>query len=74
MAERLDRLTVLGHALGEGRLMFRDRAALRRHQDRQARAHLRWVAAHSPFTARRFLDAGLALSQWRELPPWTRPG
>lgn len=74
MVERLDRLTVLGHALGEGRLMFRDRAALRRHQDRQARAHLRWVAAHSPFTARRFLDAGLALSQWRELPPVDKAG
>ncbi|MDV6375215.1 F390 synthetase-related protein [Deinococcus arenicola] len=69
MANPLDRLTVLKHALGEDRLMFRDCAMLERHQGRLATEHLRWVAAHSPFTAQRFLSAGLGLSRWRELPP-----
>ncbi|WP_226342649.1 F390 synthetase-related protein [Deinococcus sp. AJ005] len=69
MSEVLDRLTVLKHALSEGGLMFRDRATLEKHQGRLATEHLRWVAAHSPFTAGRFLSAGLGLSQWRELPP-----
>ena len=55
----LDRLTVLTHALGEGRHMFRDRAALERHQERLAAEHLRWVAAHSPYTAERFQQAKL---------------
>lgn len=69
MGNVADRLTVLRHALGEGRLMFRDRAALERHQERLAGEHLRWVAAHSPYTARRFLDAGLGLTEWQDLPP-----
>ncbi|GGL70768.1 coenzyme F390 synthetase [Deinococcus aerolatus] len=74
MPELLDRVTVVRHALGEGRRMFRDRAALERHQERLAVHHLRWVAAHSPFTARRFLEAGLGLGQWRELPPVDKAG
>ncbi|WP_240738310.1 F390 synthetase-related protein [Deinococcus fonticola] len=65
----LDALHVLKHALLEGRLMFRDRAALESHQERQIRQHLRWVALHSPATARRFQRAGLTLGRWRELPP-----
>ncbi len=73
MPEFVDRLTVLRHALGEGSLMFRSRAALERHQQRLAAHHLRWVAAHSPFTASRFLSAGLALERWRELPPVGKP-
>ncbi|GGO21753.1 F390 synthetase-related protein [Deinococcus humi] len=73
MAEALDRLTVLRHALGESGVLFRNRAALERHQDRLAAHHLRWVAAHSAFTASRFLGAGLALEQWRELPPVGKP-
>ena len=64
-----DRLTVLRQMLGEGRLMFRDRAALERHQDRLAAEHLRWVAVHSPYTAQRFQRSGLSVGQWRELPP-----
>ncbi|WP_161882684.1 F390 synthetase-related protein [Deinococcus alpinitundrae] len=64
-----DRLTVLGHALNEGRLLFRDRAVLERHQSRLAAEHLRWVAVHSPYTAERFRQAGLGVDQWRQLPP-----
>lgn len=65
----LDALTVLGHALREGRLMFREREALEAYQERQIREHMRFVALHSPFTARRFQAAGLTLGGWRELPP-----
>jgi len=64
-----DRLTVLGHALNEGRLLFRDRAALERHQSRLAAEHLRWAAVHSSYTAWRFQQAGLSVNQWRQLPP-----
>ncbi|WP_288402440.1 F390 synthetase-related protein [uncultured Deinococcus sp.] len=64
-----DRPVVLAHALREGRLLFRERAALERYAARQAHEHLRWVAAHSPYTASRFLEAGLPLRAWRELPP-----
>ncbi|ULH15059.1 hypothetical protein MF271_14000 [Deinococcus sp. KNUC1210] len=65
----IDRLTVLTHALSESRWMFRERAALERHQARLATDHLRWVAAHSPYTAERFRQAGLSVGQWRDLPP-----
>ena len=64
-----DRLTVLRQMLGEDRLMFRDRAALERHQDRLAAEHLRWVAVHSPYTAQRFQRSGLSVGEWRDLPP-----
>lgn len=64
-----DRPVVLAHALREGRLLFHERAALERYAARRAHEHLRWVAAHSPYTARRFLEAGLPLRAWRELPP-----
>ncbi|ANE42869.1 F390 synthetase-related protein [Deinococcus puniceus] len=64
-----DALAAVWYALAEGRLQFRTRVALERHQERLARGHLRWVAAHSPAVAQRFLKAGLGLSQWRELPP-----
>ncbi|WP_425145726.1 F390 synthetase-related protein [Deinococcus sp.] len=67
-----ERLSVLGHALNEGRLMFRDRAALERHQERLAAEQLRWVAAHSSYTARRFRAARLGVGQWRELPPTSK--
>ncbi|GHF36283.1 putative adenylate-forming enzyme [Deinococcus metalli] len=71
----LNAVAVLGAALAEGRLAFRDRARLEAHQERLARAHLRWVLAHSPATAARFRDAGLDAGRWRELPPvdkrWT---
>jgi putative adenylate-forming enzyme len=65
----LDRPVVLAHALREGRLLFRERAALERYAARQAHEHLRWVAAHSPYTASRFLQASLPLRAWRDLPP-----
>ncbi|GAA4018426.1 coenzyme F390 synthetase [Deinococcus rubellus] len=65
----LDRLTVLGHALNEGGLLFRDRAKLERHQSRLATEHLRWAAVHSSYTASRFRQAGLGVGQWRQLPP-----
>lgn len=69
----LDALTVLGHAAAEGRLLFRDRAALDAHQDHLAVRQLRWLALHSPYTARRFQEAGLDLSGWRALPPISKP-
>ena len=64
----LERLTALRHALNESRLQFRSRAALEQYQERLASEHLRWVAAHSPCTARRFQQSGLSVGQWRELP------
>lgn len=45
-----------------------NRARLERRHDRQVLRHLRWVVARSPWTARRFADAGLDLRRWRELP------
>ena len=47
-----DALAAVWYALAEGRLHFRTRAALERHQQRLAREQLRWVAAHSPAVAR----------------------
>mgnify|MGYP006923456403 CR=1 FL=1 len=64
---------VLGAALAEGRLAFRDRARLERHQDALARTHLRWVLPRSPATADRFRAAGLPPERWRELPPVGKP-
>lgn len=64
-----DALLVLKHALREGHLLFRERAALERYQERQTGEHLRWVAVHSPATAGRFQRAGLTLGRWRDLPP-----
>ncbi|GBF06346.1 putative adenylate-forming enzyme [Deinococcus aerius] len=68
----MDSLIVLRHALGEGRLMFRDRAALETHAERLAARHLRWVVAHSPYTAERFRRAGLSPNDWRHLPVTTK--
>ncbi|MFC4454052.1 F390 synthetase-related protein [Deinococcus sonorensis] len=65
----MDSLRVLRYALAEGRLMFRDRQALEHHAKRLSTRQLRWVAAHSPFTAQRFRQAGLPPSEWRHLPP-----
>ena len=65
----LERLTVLQHALGESGLMFRDRAALERHQTRLADAQVRWVLKRSSYTAQRFREAGLTAPHWRLLPP-----
>jgi putative adenylate-forming enzyme len=70
----LDRLTVLGHALRESRLLFTDRAALDRHQERLASTHLRWVAAHSPYVAQRLREANLRPDEWRDLPPTDKAG
>ncbi|WP_019011493.1 F390 synthetase-related protein [Deinococcus aquatilis] len=64
-----DALAAVWYALAEGRLHFRTRAALERHQQRLAREQLRWVAAYSPAVAARFRAAGLGLSQWHSLPP-----
>ncbi|WP_412030112.1 F390 synthetase-related protein [Deinococcus yunweiensis] len=72
---RWDAPHVLGAALAEGRLAFRDRARLDRHQEALAHTHLRWVLPRSPATADRFRAAGLLPERWRELPPvgkaWT---
>ena len=65
----VERLTVLQHALGESGLMFRDRAALERHQTRLVDAQVRWVLKRSPYTAQRFREAGLTAPHWRLLPP-----
>ncbi|AWN22551.1 hypothetical protein DKM44_04320 [Deinococcus irradiatisoli] len=63
-----ERLAVLGSALRESRSMFRERAALERHQTRLAGQQLPWVVAHSAYTAERFRQAGLAAAEWRALP------
>ncbi|WP_424952924.1 F390 synthetase-related protein [Deinococcus sp.] len=67
--DRPGSLTVLRHAALEGRLLFRDRARLEAHQERLARVQMRWLAAHSPYTARRLREAGLSPDGWRGLPP-----
>ncbi|MFB9992941.1 F390 synthetase-related protein [Deinococcus oregonensis] len=67
-----DALAAVWHALAEGRLHFRTRAALEAHQVRLAREQVRWVAAHSPAVAARFRSAGLGLGQWRSLPPTSK--
>lgn len=64
-----DTLPVLLSAALEGRLMFTDRAQLEAHQARLAQRQLRWLAAHSPYTAARFRGARLPLSAWTSLPP-----
>ncbi|UBV43165.1 hypothetical protein LAJ19_02780 [Deinococcus taeanensis] len=68
----MNALAVLLGALDDARLTFRTRPALDAHQERLGRAHLRWVAAHSPAVAARFREADLPLARWRELPPTTK--
>lgn len=68
-----DSLRVLAHAVQEGRLMFRDRAALEAHQQRLTTRQLPWLVAHSSYTAVRFREAGLRVADWRELPPISKP-
>jgi putative adenylate-forming enzyme len=64
-----DGLQVLSAAFTESRLMFRDRARLERYADAQALTQMRWLAAHSPYTAQRLQQAGLSPADWRSLPP-----
>lgn len=64
-----DPLLIGAMAVRESRRRFHSRGELERHQDRLANRHLPWVVAHSPYTARRFESAGLAVDEWRDLPP-----
>lgn len=52
---------------------LKTRQAVERRQDRLARKQIPWLLRHSAWTAQRFAEAGLAPSQWRELPPVGKP-